>query len=95
MISLFYESILRMCGSVAVHIDYGIICHGKTNAAKVALAAACNLEKGSQTYLSDSIARHHLGGGGGGGGWWGRGWAVFDDPSNNSVLKVLFTSFCV
>ena len=53
-----------MCGSVA--------------AAKVALAASCNLEKGFQTYISDSIARHHLG---------GALPFVFDDPSDNSVLK--------
>ena len=78
MISFFYESILRMCGSVAVHIAYGGISRGKTNAAKVALAASCNLEKGFQTYLSDSIARHHLG---------GALPFVFDDPSDNSVLK--------
>ena len=78
MISLFYESILRMCGSVAVHIAYGGISRGKTNTAKVALAASCNLEKGFQTYLSDSIARHHLG---------GALPFVFDDPSDNSVLK--------
>lgn len=78
VISLFYESTLRICGSVAVHIAYGDISRGKTNAAKVALAAACNLEKGFQTYLSDSIARHHLG---------GALPFVFDDPSDNSVLK--------
>ena len=80
MISLFYESMLRMCGRVAIHIAYGDISCGKTNAGKVALAAACNLEKGFQTYLSDSIARHHLG---------GAMPFVFDDPSDNAVLKLI------
>ena len=80
MISLFYESVLQMCGSVAVHIAYGDISRGKTNATKVALAAACNLEKGFQTYLSDSIARQHLG---------GALPFVYDDPSEISLLKQL------
>ena len=35
-----------MNGSVAIHIAYGDISWGKTNAGKVALAAACNLENG-------------------------------------------------
>ena len=80
MISLFYESILKICTNVAIHIAYGGISRGKSNAARVALAASCNLEKGFQTYLTDSMARYHLG---------GALPFVFDDPSDSSLLKQL------
>ena len=80
VLALFFESLLKMCGNVAIHIAYGEISRGKSNAVRIALAAACNLRKGFQTYLSESIARHHLGG------------ALpfaFDDPSDTRVLKQL------
>ena len=50
-----------MCGSVGIHLAYGEVSCGKTNAVGMALAACYNLEKGFQTYLSDSVARHPLG----------------------------------
>lgn len=85
VISLFYESVLKTCGSVGVHIAYGEVSKGKSNAAKIALAAACNLSHGFQTYLSDSVARQHLS---------GALPFVFDDPSNNAVLKqILINAF--
>ena len=78
MISLFYESVLNLLGSVAIHIAYGDVSRGKSNAARVALASSCNLSMGFQTYLTDSIARHHLG---------GALPFVFDDPSDTNTLK--------
>ena len=85
MISLFYESVLKTCGSVAVHIAFGDVSRGKSNAAKIALAAAYNLPHGFQTYLSDSVARQHL---------TAALPFVFDGPSNNAVLKqILINAF--
>ena len=39
---------------------YGGISHGKTNALKIALAAAANFPAGYTTYLSESTSRHYL-----------------------------------
>ena len=76
---------LTNCGSVAVQIAFGEISRGKSNAAKIALAAACNLQHGFQTYLSDSVARQHLS---------GALPFVLDDPSNNTILKqILINAF--
>ncbi len=80
VISLFYECVLELSGSVGIHIACGAVSRGKSTAVKVALAAACNLEKGYKTYLSDSSARRYLAG------------ALpfaFDDPSNATILKQL------
>ena len=60
--------------------QYGDVSRGKINAAKLALSAACNLEKRFQTYFSDRIARQHLGG------------ALpfaFDDPSDTTVQMLI------
>ena len=74
-----------MCGAAAVHIAYGDVSKGKTNAVKVAIASACNYPTGYVTYLSESAARQHL------------KVAlpfVLDDPSNEEVVKqVLINAF--
>lgn len=80
VLSLFYESMLKLCGSVAVHMAFGEVSRGKSNAVKIALAACCNFPKGYETFLTDSSARRHLSG------------ALpfaYDDPSNEAVLKQL------
>ena len=38
-LSLCYESVHAMCGTVAIHIAYGDVSRGKSNAVKLALAA--------------------------------------------------------
>ena len=51
-----------MCGSVAIHIAYGDVSRGKSNAVKLALATCCNYPKGYLTRLSESMARRFLSG---------------------------------
>jgi len=46
VLSLCYESVHAMCGTVAIHIAYGDVSRGKSNAVKLALAACCNYPKG-------------------------------------------------
>ncbi len=69
-----------MCGSVAIHIAYGDVSRGKSNAVKLALAACCNYLKGYLTRLSESMARRFLSG------------ALpfaYDDPGNDELVKQL------
>ncbi len=61
IISLFYESVQKRCGNVAICIAYGPVSGGKSNAVKVALSACGSLESGYLTYLSESSARKKLG----------------------------------
>ena len=61
MVSLFYESIQKRCGNVAICIAYGPASGGKSNAVKVALSVCGNLDSGYVTYLSESSARKKLG----------------------------------
>lgn len=74
IISLFYDSIQKRCGSVAVFIAYGHISGGKSLSVKMALAMCANLEKGYVTYISESSGRKKLGSGLP---------FVIDDPSKN------------
>ena len=53
--ALFFESLLKMCGNLAIHIAYGEISRGKSNAVRIALAAACNLRKVVQKWLLNDI----------------------------------------
>lgn len=78
MISMYYESLLKLLGNVAIHIAFGDVSRGKSNAARVALSAAGNLKNGFQTFISESIARLHLS---------GALPFVFDDPSDITILK--------
>ena len=74
-----------MIQTVPVHVAYGDVSRGKSNAAKIALAATCNLTRGFQTYISESIARQQLS---------GALPFVLDDPSSTAVLKqILINSF--
>ena len=63
IISLFYDSIQKRCGSVAVCIAYGHVSGGKSLSVKMALAVCANLEKGYVTYISESSGRKKLGSG--------------------------------
>lgn len=80
VISLFYEEVYTWCGNVAIHMAYGGVSHGKTNAIKIALAASANYPAGYTTYLSESTARHYLAS------------AMpfgYDDPSSVDILRQL------
>ena len=80
MISLFYESMQRRFGAVGIHVAFGPISRGKSNATKIALAACCSYPKGYTSDLSDSLARRYL----------QRAIPfVYDDPCNEKVIKDL------
>ncbi len=75
-----YEDVKKICGSVSVHVAYGDVSKGKSNAVKAAIAACCNLGRGYLTYLSESLAREFIGN--------GLPFA-YDDPTNAFVLRQL------
>jgi len=80
VLSLCYESVHAMCGTVAIHIAYGDVSRGKSNAVRLNLAACCIYPKGYLTHLSESMARRFLSG------------ALpftYDDPSNDGLVKQL------
>ena len=80
-----YDDIKASLGSVGVHVAYGEISKGKSNAVKVAISACCNLEKGYLTYMTESLSRQLLSN--------GLPFA-YDDPTNAVVLKqVLINAF--
>ena len=84
-ISLQYDVMLQRFQSVGIHVAVSSISRGKTNCAKVALAAVGNYPKGYTIYLTDSLARSYLG---------GALPFVYDDPSSDRVLKpLLMNSF--
>ena len=73
---MFYESIHRRCGSVAVPVVYGRHSRGKTIFLKVSLAVCGNLEKGLISFLTESSSRFKMG---------GSLPFAYDDPSNSEV----------
>ena len=76
---------LQIFQSVGIHVAVSSISRGKTNCAKVALAAVGNYPKGYTIYLTDSLALSYLG---------GAVPFVYDDPSSDRVLKpLLMNSF--
>ncbi len=80
ILSLKYEDVKALCGSVSIHAAFGDVSKGKSNAVKTAIAACCNLQRGYLTYLTESLAREFLGN------------ALpfaYDDPTNAIVLKQL------
>ena len=80
-----YQDIKSLLGSVGIHVAFGEISKGKSNAVKVVIAACCNLEKGYLTYMTESLSRQLLSN--------GLPFA-FDDPTNAAVLKqVLINAF--
>ena len=72
-LSLFYESIQKRCGSVAIPIVFGNISTGKSNMLRMAVAMCNNLERGFTSHSTESSGRHKLG---------GSLPFVYDDPSN-------------
>lgn len=80
VISLMYEDIKQLCGSVSVHVAYGEVSKGKSNSVKVAVAACCNLQRGYLTYMTESLAREFLS---------NSLPFAYDDPTNAVVLKQL------
>ena len=83
--SLQYDAMLQRFQSIGIHVAVSSISRGKTNCAKVALAAVGNYPKGYTIYLTDSLARSYLG---------GALPFVYDDPSSDRVLKpLLMNSF--
>lgn len=76
--SLNYERVQKLCGSVAVHIAYGGVSKGKSMAVKLALAACCNYPGDYLTHLTESLARRFLG---------GALPLVYDDPENADLVK--------
>ena len=82
---MHYESILARCGSVGIVVATSAISRGKTNCAKLAIAMCGNYPKGCVGYLTDSMARSLLS---------GALPFLYDDPSNDTVLKpLLMNSF--
>ena len=79
-ISLQYDAMLQRFQSIGIHVAVSSISRGKTNCAKVALAAVGNYPKGYTIYLTDSLARSYLG---------GALPFIYDDPSSDRVLKPL------
>lgn len=72
-------------GSVGIAVATSSISRGKTNCGKLAVAMTGNYPKGCVGYLTDSMARGYLG---------GALPFLYDDPSNDSVLKpLLMNSF--
>ena len=61
ILSMFYESIHRRCGSVAVPVVYGRHSRGKTIFLKIALAVCGNLEKGLLSFLTESSSHFKMG----------------------------------
>ena len=45
VISLMYQDIKSLCSGVSVHVAFGEVSKGKSNAVKIAIAACCNLYK--------------------------------------------------
>lgn len=80
MVSLFYEDVRRLCGSVAIHIAVGGVSRGKSIALQTVLAACCNYPNGYHTCLSESMARRFLSGSLPFG---------YDDPANDAIVKQL------
>lgn len=82
---MVYESLLKRCGSVAIPIAFSKISRGKSNCSKVAIAACGNYPKGCTIHLTESHARSYLSNGLP---------FLYNDPSNDSVLKpLLMNSF--
>ena len=83
VLSMRYESMLARCGSMGIAVATSTISRWKTNCAKVAIAMCGNYPKGCTGYLTESMARVHLGG------------ALpflrflYDDPNSDLVLKPL------
>ena len=49
MMSLLYEDVQSLCGSVGIPIAVGGVSRGKSIALKMVLAACCNYPNGYQT----------------------------------------------
>lgn len=82
---MHYEAIMSRCGAVGIVVATSSISRGKTNCAKAAISMCGNYPKGCTGFLTDSMARSHLG---------GALPFLYDDPSNDSVLKpLLMNSF--
>ena len=62
VISLCYEKVQSLCGSVAIPIAVGGVSRGKSISMKLALAACCNYPNGYQTCPSESMAKRYLSG---------------------------------
>ena len=60
VISLMYQDIKSLCSGVSVHVAFGEVSKGKSNAVKIAIAACCNIYKGYLTYMTESLAREFL-----------------------------------
>lgn len=85
VMSMHYGTVIGRCGSVGIAVATSSISRGKTNCAKLAVAMCGNYPKGCAGYLTDSMARGYLSGGLP---------FVYDDPSNDAVLKpLLINSF--
>ena len=57
---MFSEAIQSRFGAVGIHIAVSSISRGKSNCAKVAIAADGNYLKGVVTHLTDSTARSYI-----------------------------------
>lgn len=80
VISLFYEDVRALCGSVAIHMAVGGVSRGKSIALQAVLAACCNYPNGYHTSLSESMAKRFLSGSLPFG---------YDDPANDDLVKQL------
>ena len=80
VISLFYQDVKALCGSVAIHMAVGDVSRGKSIALQSVLAACCNYPNGYNTCLSESMARRFLSGSLPFG---------YDDPANDEVVRQL------
>lgn len=83
VVSLFYENVKALCGSVAIHMAVGGVSRGKSISLQTVLAACCNYPNGYQTNLTESMARRFLGGSLPFG---------YDDPANTDIVKQLLVN---
>ena len=75
---MMYSTVMERFQSVAIHMAVSAVSRGKSNCAKLAIAAVGNFPSGYTVHLTKSMSRSYLGGGLP---------FLYDDPSNVDVLK--------
>lgn len=80
MLSFVYESVISRFGALALDLAVGSVSRGKSNAAKLVIAACCNYPKGYMQSMNDSLAHKSL---------QGALPFAYDDPDNEDILKPL------
>ena len=76
-----YSTVMKHFQSVGIHIAVSAVSRGKSNCAKVAIAALGNYPSGFTVHLTKSMSRSYLS---------GRLPFLYDDPSSVEVLKEIW-----